>query len=454
MNIILGYDIVTYNGVLPNCLDPKFIPTIYEATKFIYNKSHLYFNEKWGVDYCVNNSNDFNFSTKKSLLDIVNDRKNGKNYPWFYIIEPHSGLDSFFGKTQVHNKFALDFMSDVAIDEIVNYNGKLLINYTIDGGLGITTENFQRVVDYTRGKGISDNKVYLIFSDFKLKENLKKLNINYKVFDHNFYLKYKSHEFNKIIKKGDNNKSTVASKYDFILKIDSDKKDFLLLTRHFKLHRIALLSQLHKLGIDNSLVSWEKTYYNHSVVEQLLKFDNNDEFIELIKNTSKTIDVDDLTNIMGIGFENKDMYLNTYLSIVTESIFFQDDINFPSGFLSEKIWKPIGHCQPFILAGPSRSLNYIKERYGFKTFHPFIDETYDTVDDDYVRLNLIKNEIIKFSQKTKEEKKEFLDNVKNICFFNQELFLKINNNSFSEIIPNVDTDKILKFLINDINHII
>ena len=65
-----------------------------------------------------------------------------------------------------------------------------------------------------------------------------------------------------------------------------------------------------------------------------------------------------------------------------------------------------------------------------------------------------KNEIIKFSEKTKEEKKEFLDNVKNICFFNQELFLKINNNSFSEIIPNVDTDKILKFLINDINHII
>ena len=48
MNIILGYDIVTYNGVLPNCLDPKFIPTIYEATKFIYNKSHLYFYEKWG----------------------------------------------------------------------------------------------------------------------------------------------------------------------------------------------------------------------------------------------------------------------------------------------------------------------------------------------------------------------------------------------------------------------
>jgi hypothetical protein len=455
MKITLGYDILTHNGFIPNCLDPKFLETIREASDYDYGNCRDYFIQKWGCDYPVFNGHDLNsISVKKSVFNIVEDRKMGINYKWFYIIEPHSGFDLFFGNHPLHNEFLMKFISKTAINEIVNNNGNLLINYVIDGGLGITKENFDKIIKFTKTNNIPDEKVYLIFSDFKLKENFKKLNVNYKVFDHNFYLKYKSHEFNKIIKESDINKSTIASKHDFISKIGSDKKDFLLLTRHFKLHRIALLSQLHKLGIDNSLVSWEKTYYNHSVVEQLLKFDNNDEFIELIKNTSKTIDVDDLTNIMGIGFENKDMYLNTYLSIVTESIFFQNDIDFPSGFLSEKIWKPIGHCQPFILAGPSRSLNYIKERYGFKTFHPFIDETYDTVDDDYLRLNLIKNEIIKFSQKTKEEKKEFLNNVKNICFFNQELFLKINNNSFGEIKPNVDTNKILKFLFNDINNII
>lgn len=447
MKITLGYDILTHNGFIPNCLDPKFLETIRVASDYNYEKCRDFFIEKWGCDYSVFNGHDFDLiSNKKSVFNIISDRKKGVNNKWFYIVEPHSGLDLFFGKHPVHNQFLLNLISKNSLDEIVNHNGNLLINYVIDGGLGINKENFDKIIDFTRSNKIPDEKVYLIFSDFKLKENFEKLNVNYNIFDHNFYLKFKSHEFNKIIKEGLENTSTIVSKDDFINNINLDKKDFLLLTRHFKLHRIALLSQLHKLGLENNLISWDKSYYNHSIVEELLKFDENNDFIDLIKNTSKTIDVDDLTKIMGIGFENKEMYLNTYLSIVTESIFFQYDVNFPSGFLSEKIWKPIGHCQPFILAGPSKSLQYIKEKYGFKTFHPFIDETYDTVDNDMVRLNLIKKEIEKFSLKTKEEKIQFLNDVKDICIFNQELFLKIGEDSFGDFNLNEDLKKIVEFL--------
>ena len=290
MKITLGYDILTHNGFIPNCLDPKFLETIREASDYDYGNCRDYFIKKWGCDYPVFNGHDLDsMSVKKSVFNIIEDRKIGINYKWFYIIEPHSGFDLFFGNHPLHNEFLMKFISKNAINEIVNNNGNLLINYVIDGGLGITKENFDKIINFTKTNNIPDEKVYLIFSDFKLKENFKKLNVNYKVFDHNFYLKYKSHEFNKIIKKSDNNKSTIASKYDFISKIDSDKKDFLLLTRHFKLHRISLLSQLHKLGIDNSLVSWEKTYYNHSVVEQLLKFDNSID--ELIKYLSQYINM-------------------------------------------------------------------------------------------------------------------------------------------------------------------
>jgi len=159
------------------------------------------------------------------------------------------------------------------------------------------------------------------------------------------------------------------------------------------------------------------------------------EFISLIKNESKHLDIDDLTKIAGYGFEDKGIYLNSYLSIVTESIFFQirnnpnnePEAEFPTGYLSEKIWKPIGHCQPFILAGPAKSLEYIKS-LGFKTFSPFIDESYDNCIDDDKRLNLILEEIIKFSQKAKEEKDEFLNNVKEICEYNQKLFLDFSIN--------------------------
>jgi hypothetical protein len=200
------------------------------------------------------------------------------------------------------------------------------------------------------------------------------------------------------------------------------------------------------LGLEKSLVSWDNKFAYQLQREDFLQYDNNEEFLKLITETSSLLDIQDLTKIAGFGFENKDIYLNTYLSIVTESVFFQEDINFPSGYLSEKIWKPIGHCQPFILAGPSKSLKHIRERFGYKTFHPYIDESYDLVEHDIERLNLIQIEIDKFSKKTKEEKNEFLNNVKDICVYNQNLFLEYGLNSWKNGNENKEISKILNFL--------
>lgn len=427
MELIFGYDIITFNGPLPNCLNPKFIPTFYEGSKFDYGKSYHHFNKVWGCDYSVFNSNEFNkVSKNKSVYDIIKNRENGINERWFYIIEPHSGLDLFFGHHKIHNEFILNFMSEKSIDEIKNHNGNILINYTVDGGLGINEENLRMIVDFTRKNEIPDEKVFFIFADFKLKDNFKKLNVNYNVLDYSFYLPFKSHEFNKLIKSGED---SVMGKNDYLKNIDSEKKDFLLLTRHWKKHRIFLLNQLHRLGLDNSLVSWEKSYYSEKMIEELFMYDRNEEFAKLLKETSKYIDVTDLINVSGYGYENKEMYINSYISVVTESIFFQTEPKFPTGFLSEKIWKPIGQCHPFILAGPSKSLNYIKNKFGFKTFHPHIDETYDDVDDDMERLKLIQIEIDKFAKKTNKDKRQFLENVKDVCFYNQELFLNYEENS-------------------------
>jgi hypothetical protein len=439
MDIILGYDTITHNGPLPNCLNPKFIPTIKEGCDYDYNKCFHHFNEKWGCDYCLFNSHDLDKISKiKSVSDIVKDRNEGNEYKWFYIVEPHSGLDLFFGLHKVHDKFALTLMSETALDELKYGNGNLLINYTIDGGLGVNIENFSLIVDFTRRNEIPDEKVYFIFSDFKLKENFERIGVNYNVMDSNFYLPFKAREFESILKGEDKTNSTVVTQEDFINNIETDKKDFLLLSRHFKLHRIMLLNKLHRMGLDNNLVSWEKTYYNGGMVEEMLKRDNNLEFAELLKTTSKHLDVDDIVNVWGYGFEDKNLYLNTYISLVTETIFFQSDwrVNefstFPTGFISEKIWKPIGHCQPFILAGPAKSLKYIKSKYGFKTFHPYIDESYDNECNDIRRIELIENEIERFSKKTKSEKIEFLNNVKDICFHNQNLFISIGEESRKE----------------------
>jgi len=178
-----------------------------------------------------------------------------------------------------------------------------------------------------------------------------------------------------------------------------------------------------------------------------LEHDDNIEFANLIKNESKVLDVEDLTKIAGYGFENKDIYLDSYISLVSESIFFQrreeEDVyvEFPAGYLSEKIWKPIGHSHPFILMGPAKSLEYLKG-LGFQTFHPFIDESYDLENDDFTRLKMILDEVEKFSNKTKEEKDTFSKNVIDILHHNQNLFL---NYSKDKLFIN-DCAKILRNL--------
>ena len=469
--IVFGYDIVTYNGEIPNCLNPKFLNTIYTASDFDYSNSGQFFSKRWNCDWPVYNSNFYNnYVEKKSIYEIREARKNNKNINWFYVIEPFGSLEQFFGNHPVH-EFALNFMSKIAIDEIKNGNGKLLINFIVDGGLGFEISNFEKIIKFTRDNNIPDEKVYFIFADFKLKRNFEKLGINYKVMDYSYNLISKSQEFNNTINNpdfkywGENayeaqvgkiecQPSTVVTATEFLKSIGNDKKDFLLLNRHWKLHRLLLLSQLHKLGLEKSLVSWDNKFYNESNISEFLIHDNNEEFAKLISETSSLLDIQDLTKIAGFGFEDKNIYLNTYLSIVTESVFFQsksaDDIfvEFPSGYLSEKIFKPIGHCQPFILAGPSKSLQYLRDRFGFKTFHPYVDENYDLENDDFARLRMVQLEIDKFTSKTKEEKDEFLNNVKDICVYNQNLFLEYGKNSWRHINHNKEMQLILNFLLD------
>jgi hypothetical protein len=470
--IIFGYDVMTYNGELPNCLNPKFISTIHTASDFDYSMSGAFFSKRWNCDWPVYNSNFFErLITKKSVYEISQDRKDGKKYDWFYLIEPFGSLEQFFGNHPIH-EFALHNMSKKSIDEIKNGNGKLLIHYTIDGGLGVNLENFEKIIKFTKDNGIPDEKVYFIFSDFKLKNNLEKLGLGYKVYDYNLNMISKAQEFYNTIHNpnyrywGDNanepqvgritsNKSNIVSKDEFINSIGTDKKDFLMLNRHWKLHRLLLMSQLYKLGIDKSLVSWDNRFYHQNVVDEMLIHDRNDEFVEKIKTSSQLIDIEDLTKIAGYGFETKEIYLQTYMSLVTESIFFQSKgeydifVNFPTGYVSEKIWKPIGHCQPFILAGPAKTLQYIRERFGFKTFSPYIDESYDLECDDFARLRLIQKEIDKFSNKTKEEKDQFLNSVKDICIHNQTIFLEYALKSWKPILENEEMFKIINFLIDD-----
>jgi hypothetical protein len=87
-----------------------------------------------------------------------------------------------------------------------------------------------------------------------------------------------------------------------------------------------------------------------------------------------------------------DDFLNTKISVVLETMFDNQKIH-----LTEKILRPIACGHPFILAAGPGSLQYLRD-YGFKTFEPYIDESYDLETDSVRRLEKITAAMKKFNQ--------------------------------------------------------
>ena len=74
--------------------------------------------------------------------------------------------------------------------------------------------------------------------------------------------------------------------------------------------------------------------------------------------------------------------LNSYINMVTDT-FFEGDI-----FVSEKVYTAIAHGQIFIMLAPAGTLAYLRER-GYQTFSDHIDESYDSIENNYQRLQAV-----------------------------------------------------------------
>ena len=446
--IVFGYDLYSPEGEIPNGFYIKHFGELQDESWYLDRgikkvKTNLQENS------LVNNSNFYNsYVEKKSVYDIVRDRQGDNEYDWYYLIEPYATFRTTF----------LDKISKQALTEIRNYKGKLLISFIQDGGFGVDQDSFEVLLQFIRTNNISEDKVYLIFQDFKLEENLTDtFDTKYNFYNFNLAQLHKSQEFNTILHNpgfdGWSGKidqvgrlygeDSIQTHNVFLENITEPKKDFLFFTRHWKLERLLMISHIHKLGLDKSKVSWTNKpmetgpSVSKKLIDEFLSYDNNEEVVDLLMNTSSVLDIQDITGIEGYGYESKELYTQTYISDVGETLFFQDD-NFPSGYLSEKIWKPIGHSHPFVLLAPAFSLKYIKEEFGYLTFGDYIDESYDEEVEDWKRLEKVKQVMTEFSERSVKDKVNFLKQVSSILKHNQDLFFSMNSKQY--------IDKVLNFL--------
>lgn len=130
-------------------------------------------------------------------------------------------------------------------------------------------------------------------------------------------------------------------------------------------------------------------------------------------------------NTWGDAIINPHAYIDTYFSVVTETIF-----DYPYTFRTEKIWKPMIMCHPFVAAANS---GYYRDLHqaGFKTFGHLIDERFDAIENAQDRADRI---VAVVSDICYNGASSFLTAAEDVCKYNQQ-HLREHNRREREQLP-------------------
>ena len=305
---------------------------------------------------------------------------------WVYPIEPWGHL-MYSLNIEATDDYA-NFFENIpikVIQQINNDNGKLLINYSHEGW--VSEWSLKGFYLGAKNAGIKFKNIVLVLNDYNLEDKLIKFKEKYniedypKVINYSFYLTASSNHFYQTYKY-----INLPTKHINVIK----PYKFVCLNRRLDLHRVVLLSEILNEIKDESLISFDKTLITNEIPNLFVK--RPDIEIKFNNLPDKVIaDIDDIENINGYKHDNPKLFLDSYISIVTETSFYIDN-----DFISEKIWKPLYQFHPFIVVGRPHLLKYLRD-IGFKTFDFLIDETYDTIEDNDLRMELIIKEIKKLN---------------------------------------------------------
>ena len=162
---------------------------------------------------------------------------------------------------------------------------------------------------------------------------------------------------------------------------------------------------------------WQRRLMNNGLItltrteEDIKKYPNLEDYYNEIKDLINKTDYDKLCkhwpnsldehninkglygkHFSGYPFDKK-LYLDTYFSVVSETHSGAHNCN-PQFFPTEKTYKAIINCHPFIMLSTQNFLHNLKEQ-GYKTFDPYINEEYDKEPDAYKRMNLAIDQVEK-----------------------------------------------------------
>lgn len=438
-NFYIVYDFQLEDEFLPNCLNLSRADMIFENSGKIEPHILEYYFKYHRQIPVVNN----NMSVTHSLLNKITMSEYMKmekddTSVFIYLVEPYANISHILGgehSIDRANPF-LEFASKLAKNElqIRDNNFYLLISFPTEGT--INDEIFQAFYDICKQYDIPNYKLlftsasYDIEKQHKLfrKNNNKLLDTPIKTFYWCWSLREKAQEYYDIIKHSghrlniDNSISSVVVESDLINQ--KRNKKFIIFNRRMRAHRVILLCLLGYDLIKDNYVSYDLTKgendYNLHFFQQgerlpeRVQESSYANLIEIQQNKQiSSIDFEDVHGTIGFGCEIKEPYLDSYIHVVTETNFYE-----PGLYFSEKSWKPILNYQPFIQLNYPNALQALRDM-GFKTFHPFIDESYDLIEDNTERIVAVSNEIKRLNNLSIDEIDLWYNSIKDILIHNR-----------------------------------
>lgn len=241
--------------------------------------------------------------------------------------------------------------------------------------------------------------------------------------------------------------------------IKPKEKIFLCFNRMVRIHRTALLALLYSRDlVKNSFYSYfPDASYGDIFKTAHIFYQLNEHLTPDISNTIQTyynknidnyplkLNIEWQDNVNFIKHDDINLFNESYFSLVTETLFFgikadhgDSGADWDSIFFSEKIYKPISMKHPFILVSRPHSLKYLR-KLKYKTFSPFIDESYDDIENDQERLLAIVNEVERLSKNTQAQWIEWQNNIKSIVEHNHSVLFNRKDYQYAFRRPGYET---------------
>lgn len=465
MQIKRVFDVTGPNGFIPNGWNYNFTNDMWDYNFIVTHNSIEAFNKKY-VQIPVYDCN-LNLSTYNikdiHISDIGYNSKTQSNYYngdddlFLYTIHAFGSIDTCLGNNLNYHQgtHCFDFISIHAKEYIKeSKNFYLVFDYSSEGD--IRPDIFDNLHKKCSELEINPHKILIITSAMNtrdiyneyLKENPQ---------DKEFYTAHYCWSF--LPKKGETrtilentekfefngiqNENSLMSESDF-KKSTNRKYKSLILNRRTAPHRLILLSLLHNSNLLKDVnYSIDLSMIQHSDIgldlvtgsgyngepylrNEKLRSNMTNGFFKLNKIKKRTVDFDDISGVWGFGFEKKENYLNSYFSVITETIFYE-----MGHYISEKSFKGIQHLHPFVIVGKPGILKYLKSK-GFKTFSEFWDESYDEIEDDSDRMEFLFKLIESLLNKSTEEWDVLNEKLLPILIHNRETLLNIDERELNE----------------------